>query len=226
MASFTTSRRHLVAAGAVAATALGARAAHAGEWIWRHRNRHWDDHDDGDGDGDGKKHCFREGTLVRTIAGERPIEAIAEGDQLPTKFGEIARVIRRHELGPADRAILITRSALGPDCPARDLYLSAGHALLIDGYLIAAGHLINDRTILRLPPDEAEYFHIELARHDVIWAEGLLCETSLAEGQRPCAPLVPYRWARGEVASHLRSAFAPVIDLRRPQDIVRDRLAA
>jgi hypothetical protein len=222
MASFTTSRRHLVAAGAIAASALAARAAHAGEWIWRHRNRHWDDHDAGDGE----RHCFREGTLVRTIAGERPIEIIAEGDQLPTRFGEISRVIRRHELGPADRTILITRSALGPDCPARDLYLSAGHALLIDGYLIAAEHLINDRTILRLPPDEAEYFHIELVRHDVIWAEGVLCETLLVEGQRPCAPLVPYRWARGEVASHLRSAFAPVIDLRRPQDIVRDRLAA
>ena len=222
MASMTTSRRHLVAAGAIVASALAARAAHAGEWFWRHRNRHWDPHDDGGGE----SHCFREGTLVRTIAGERPIEAIAEGDQLPTRFGEIARVIRRHELGPADRAILITRSALGPDCPARDLYLSAGHSLLIDGYLIAAGNLINDRTILRLPPDEAEYFHIELTRHDVVWAEGLLCESLLAEGQRPCAPLVPYRWARGEVASHLRSAFAPVIDLRRPQDIVRDRLAA
>jgi hypothetical protein len=220
MASFTTSRRHLVAAGAIAATALGARAANARRW-WRD-----DDDDRDDEDHRREKHCFREGTLVRTIAGERPIEAIAEGDQLPTRFGETARVVRRHELGPADRAILITRSALGPDCPARDLYLSAGHALLIDGYLIAAGHLINDRTVLRLPPDEAEYFHIELARHDVIWAEGLLCETLLVEGQRPCAPLVPYRWARGEVASHLRSAFAPVIDLRRPQDIVRDHLAA
>ena len=220
MASFTTSRRHLVAAGAIAATALGARAANARRW-WRD-----DDDDRDDEDHRREKHCFREGTLVRTIAGERPIEAIAEGDKLPTRFGEIARVIRRHELGRADRAILITRAALGSDCPTRDLYLTACHSLLIDGYLIAAGNLINDRTILRLPPDDAEYFHIELARHDLVWAEGLLCESLLAEGQRPCAPLVPYRWARGEVASHLRSALAPVIDLRRPQDIVRDRLAA
>src|ERR1700740_2794728 len=52
MASFITSRRHLVTAGAIAASALAARAAHAGEWFWRHRNRHWDDHDDGE------RHCF------------------------------------------------------------------------------------------------------------------------------------------------------------------------
>jgi hypothetical protein len=58
------------------------------------------------------------------------------------------------------------------------------------------------------------------------WAEGLLRKSLLAEGQRPYALLVPYRWARGEVASHLRSALAPVIDFRRPQDIVRDRPAA
>jgi hypothetical protein len=67
MAPFTTSRRHLVAAGAVAATALGARAANARRW-WRDDDDHRDDDDDRR-----EKHCFREGTLARTIAGERPI---------------------------------------------------------------------------------------------------------------------------------------------------------
>lgn len=220
MVSFTTSRRHLTAAGAIAASALAARGAQARHW-WRD-----DDHDRGDDHDRRKQHCFREGTLLRTVIGERPIEAIAEGEQLPTRFGEIARVITRRAFGPVDRTVLIIRSALGRDCPARDLYLSAAHALLIDGWLIAAGNLINDKTILRVPPGEAEYFHIELARHDVVWAEGLPCETLLGEGQRPCAPLAPYRWARGEIASHFRSALAPFIDLRQPQDIMRDRLAA
>jgi hypothetical protein len=41
----------------------------------------------------------------------------------------------------------------------------------------------------------------------------------------PFAPAVPYWGVRQELASHIRSVLAPVYDLRRPVDKIRDRIA-
>jgi hypothetical protein len=41
----------------------------------------------------------------------------------------------------------------------------------------------------------------------------------------PFAPYVPYN-SRQELASHVRSALAPIYDFRKPIDKVRDRIAA
>ena len=78
--------------------------------------------------------------------------------------------------------IRIAWSALGPNIPHAELYVSEAHALLIDGVLVAAGNLVNDATITRYDArglDELEFFHIKLERHDVIYAEGAPSETLL-----------------------------------------------
>jgi hypothetical protein len=41
----------------------------------------------------------------------------------------------------------------------------------------------------------------------------------------PFAPIVSYGGVRQELASHIRSALAPVYDLRKPIDKIRDRIA-
>jgi hypothetical protein len=72
----------------------------------------------------------------------------------------------------------VRQGALEPNVPRRDLYLSAKYALYLDGLLIPVERLVNGRSILRRQcPQEIEYFHIELASHDVILAEGAPAET-------------------------------------------------
>jgi hypothetical protein len=127
------------------------------------------------------------------------------------------------------------------------LYVSAAHALLIDGVLVAAGNLINDTTITRYNArelDELEFFHIKLERHNVIYAEGAPSETLLevdesaanfveylrehgvTTRENPCAPLLRYGYRRGEIKSCFRSAILPWIDRRQQVDIIRDKLDA
>jgi hypothetical protein len=222
------------------------------DWDWwkdkdrDHRDRH--DHK-----------CFLRGTTIRTSEGERKIEDLVVGDLLPTVFGGMRPIqwigrYRYRKSHPANawvRTILpirIARSALGPDVPGADLYISEAHALLIDGVLVAAGNLVNDTTIFRYDArelDELEFFHIKLERHDVIYAEGAPSETLLevdesavnfAEYLRqygpvrtketPCAPLLRYEYRRGEIKSCFRSAISPWIDRRQPVDIIRDKLDA
>jgi hypothetical protein len=144
------------------------------------------------------------------------------------------------------RPVRISRSALADGVPFRDLYLSQYHSLLIDGALVTAGTLANGTTIVQVDPREVQelaYFHIKLERHDVIFAEGAPCESLLkmdenannfpeyvrrygrpAADERPYAPLLAFNGTRAEVASRIRSALSPWFDIRRPLDIIRDRI--
>jgi hypothetical protein len=251
------SRRNLMRAGAIAGAALIAKATTAGaddldrdrDWDWR-RDKDPHRHD---------RQCFLRGTTVRTAEGDRKIENLAVGDLLPTVFGGTRAIqwIGRYQYRKSDPAkawvrsiipIRIARSALGRDVPHGDLYVTEAHALLIDGFLVQAGNLVNDTTITRYDArdlDELEFFHIKLERHDVIYAEGTPTETLLevdesaanfAEYLRqygpmtmketPCAPLLRYEYRRGEIRSCFRSAISPWIDRRQPVDIIRDKLDA
>jgi Hint domain len=200
--------------------------------------------------------CFLKGTTIRTAGGGRRVEDLAVGDLLPTVFGGICPIqwIGRYPFKKSDptkawiRAFLpvrIARSALGPDVPHTDLYVTQAHALLIDGVLVTAGSLINDTTITLYDArerDELEFFHIKLARHDVIYAEGAPCETliridetavnfadyrqygSLNTKDDRCAPLLDYSGGRNQIKSRFRSAISPWIDRRQKFDIIRDEL--
>ena len=78
--------------------------------------------------------------------------------------------------------VRIARSALAPDVPHADLYVTRGRSLLIDGVLVPAEVLINGTTITRYEArkyDELEFFHIKLETHDVVYAEGAPAETLL-----------------------------------------------
>jgi hypothetical protein len=199
--------------------------------------------------------CFLKGTKIRTSEGERKIEDLAIGDLLPTMFGGLRPIqwIGRYTLKKGDpskpwakdaQPICIARSALAPNVPRADLYVTAHHSILVDGVLVPAEALINGATVTRYEPesDELEFFHIKLESHDVIYAEGAPAETLVnvdetfvnfadylrrygapaAEDAR-CASLVPVG-GRAELKSRLRSAISPWIDVRNQVDIVRDRL--
>jgi hypothetical protein len=137
--------------------------------------------------------CFLRGTRISTLAGECRVEDLRIGDMVPTVFGGTRpiewigrfRRTRRDVSKPwveDARPVRIAPSALAPGIPSNDLFVTQGHALLIDRVLIPAGSLVNDATISLYPADEhseMEFFHIKLESHDVILAEGAPCETLL-----------------------------------------------
>ncbi|MCX7900532.1 MAG: Hint domain-containing protein, partial [Methylocystis sp.] len=141
--------------------------------------------------------------------------------------------------------VRIARSAIAPNVPKRDLFVTSGHGLYIDGALVPAGDLVNGVTIRRDAADdvnELEYFHVKLDSHDLVFAEGLACETLLIESEKAaanvelggvsvepvletaCAPLLFYSGRRGRIMSRLRSAISPWFDFRKELDRIRDRL--
>jgi hypothetical protein len=146
--------------------------------------------------------------------------------------------------------VRVAKDAFGVGNPHRDLYVSRSHMVHLNGVLIPVGNLINGRTItaVDVKGDRLEYYHVELETHDVLIAEGAPCETFLTTAEKLAvfdnadeyhamfgvpasdmaayAPLAAFNGGRSELKSRLRSALAPVIDIRRPMDIARDDIEA
>jgi hypothetical protein len=201
--------------------------------------------------------CFLKGTRIWTPVGERKVEDLRINDLVVTSSGEAKPVqwiwSRRHErqrgeIWPKEVApIRVAASALAPNTPHRDLFLSRDHCLYLDGVLIPVVDLINDATIARYAAEDLskiEYFHIKLEHHGVIYAEGAACETlqsitavdlefeeyrklygEPSSPDEPSAPILGYNGGRAMLRGRLRSAISPLIDLRTKLDIVRDDLA-
>jgi hypothetical protein len=249
----------MAAVPAIAQVVASAPAsAHDRDRGWgEYRDRDGRDHDrrGGHDSGRGGGNCFLRGTRISTMTGERRVEDLTIGDLVPTGFGGarpiqwIGRFRRiRNDVNrpwPKDaRPVRIARSALAPNVPRADLYLTQGHALLIDNLLIPAGSLVNGTTIsldAADEHDELEFFHIKLESHDVVYAEGALCETLLrvdetmsnfaehvrkygtAEApERHCAPIV-CNGLRSELSTRARSMMSPWLGPQK-LDHIRSRL--
>ncbi len=174
--------------------------------------------------------CFLRGTRIRTSRGYRRIETVTAGDLVPTLFSGLTPILKIDSFVATRREALpvcITRSALEDNVPATNLWLTGSHAIYFDGVLISICNLVNGTTIAfddKVSDDELEFFHIELAKHDVIDAEGVACESKLTPSMTRCAPRLCLNGGRSELRSRLRSAMAIVVDRRTPFDVVRDRL--
>jgi hypothetical protein len=200
------------------------------------------------------------GTRILTCRGAERVENLSIGDHVLTLRGEkpIKWIGRQHfSRGSSSRwpdsvhPIRISRAALADNVPHTDLYLSPMHALLIDDVLIEVKDLVNGTSITRAVPEgmrDIEYFHIELATHEVVLAEGAPVETLLVTSGResfsnfveyerlygqdtgaamvPYAPVLGYWGARTHLKALLRLGVSQVIDVRDPVQVAYDRIAA
>ncbi len=131
--------------------------------------------------------CYLKGTRILTPTGELPIERLSIGDRVVTRFGGVQtlRWIGRqsYEHGmlrerPSLTPVRITAGALGDGLPARDLYVTPGHSILLGGTLVLAKSLINGITITQTwAPRRIHYFQLVFDRHDCVRAEGAWSES-------------------------------------------------
>ena len=141
--------------------------------------------------------CFAGGTGIRTVDGDRPVELLQPGDLVAVRedgrtfYKPVIWVGVRHlDLTGHPRPELlapvrIRRDALGAGLPEQDLLLSPDHCLFIEDKLVPAKLLINGMTIVQERATQAvSYYHVELAQHGVLLAEGLPVESYLDTGNR------------------------------------------
>lgn len=142
--------------------------------------------------------CFTPGTRIRTAQGEARIEDLREGDMIQTRdngaqpicwIGQKrlsgARLRAMPELAP----VRLRGGALGLDIPEGDLLVSPDHRLILRGaraqalfstdeVLVTARDLVDDRAVRReYAARLLVYIHMALPRHEVIFANGVPCES-------------------------------------------------
>ena len=137
--------------------------------------------------------CFCAGTMIATPTGETPVEQLAVGDQVLTARGTVRPIVwigvgqvlaTRGRRGAAT-PVIVRRNALADNVPHRDLHVTKGHSVYLDGALIPVEFLVNHRSILW--DDQAQMvslYHIELETHDALLANGAPLESYRDDGNR------------------------------------------
>ena len=130
--------------------------------------------------------CFYPGTSIATPSSHVAVENLRAGDMvmtangaLPVRWIGMSHVSRRFADPLRVLPIRIKAGALGEGLPVRDLLLSPDHALFLDGILIQAGAMVNGTSIVREQnvPETFTYYHVELASHELLFAEGVPSES-------------------------------------------------
>lgn len=133
--------------------------------------------------------CFVEGTLLRGEDGERAIETLKVGDLVetldhglqPVRWIGCTEVEAVGDLAPIEFA----EGVMGAH---KALRVSPQHRMLITDWraevhfgaedvLVPAKALINDSDILRRSGGRINYWHVLFDRHEVVFANGVTCES-------------------------------------------------
>lgn len=133
--------------------------------------------------------CFAAGTLIDTVDGPRPVEALRAGDRVLTRDGGAqpvrwagSRVVAG---GGAFAPVRFAPGALGN---ARPLLVSPQHRMLLAGWrvellfgapevLAAALHLVDGRMVSRAPCARVEYVHLLFDRHEIVTSDDVPSES-------------------------------------------------
>lgn len=133
--------------------------------------------------------CFTPGTMIRVPGGEAAIETLRPGDLVETlDHGpqELRWIGQTTVDGTDDLApIRIEKGIFGN---RRPLVVSPQHRVLISGWkselilaapevLVPAKHLTGMDGVREEPAEEVHYVHILFDRHEIVFAEGVSCES-------------------------------------------------
>jgi len=138
--------------------------------------------------------CFMEGTKILTDQWYVPVEQLKVGDMVivhgellnkchvlddvrPMPILKIKKYVRKASL--ATCPVVFTKNAFGVNAPYEDLYVSPNHGMVDrKGRLVSAKKFVNNSSIFQDPTvDPVTYYHIELATHCTVRANGILTET-------------------------------------------------
>lgn len=172
--------------------------------------------------------CYDRGTLILTDRGARRIEDLRPGDHVQTADNgpqAIRWIDGRHVVGAGRFApVEFSAGAWGAEAPLRVsqqhrvLYRGPWAELLFgcDEVFVPAIHLVNGRDVRLLSRVRAQYFHLLLDRHEVIFANGVASESlhcAAAQGQGEGSDLPGFFPALPDL--HSQSAPLARRDLRR-----------
>lgn len=138
--------------------------------------------------------CFTPGTLIATLQGPKPTEALRRGDMLLTRDNGFQPLVwkgaRRERFSATQsRPVLIEKDALGPGQPARATVVSPTHKVLRSAHALPSAQaepevLVEARALVGTLPgvrfadvNKADYVHLLLDRHEVILGNGAWMES-------------------------------------------------
>ncbi len=130
-----------------------------------------------------------------------------KGQAQPVVWIGVGRVLVTPGRRSAATPVIVRRNALADNVPHRDLHVTKGHSLFIDDVLIPVEFLVNHRSIIwDDQAREVDIYHVELAKHGVLIADGAPAESYRDDGNRwlfqngnsgwglppqpPCAPVL------------------------------------
>ena len=135
--------------------------------------------------------CFVSGTLIRSEAGDVPVERLRVGQKVWTRDAGLQpiRWIGRRSL-PAEGNMAPVRINAGTFGDHGVLMVSPHHRVIVNNaqaellcgtheVLIAARDLVDEKSVTRQMGGFVEYVHILFDAHQVVWSNGLLTESFL-----------------------------------------------
>jgi hypothetical protein len=109
--------------------------------------------------------CLLKGTLILTPSGQQLIENLKPNDEIITSDGVTHKIKYMHHEHSVSETMLyvIRKNAVSENVPFEDLYLSGGHAVLIDGKLYHPEHHRNNKIFEKIKGTSiCEFYHIAL----------------------------------------------------------------
>ena len=141
--------------------------------------------------------CYAGGTEILTERGAAVVEAIKPNDKVVVRrdgqdvlepviwVGKTKIDLSQHAHPELAAPIRVKAGALADNTPTRDLFVSPEHCLILNGCCVPAKLLVNGGSIAReYRTTPFEYYHIELAKHGILIAEGAEAESYLDTGNR------------------------------------------
>ena len=142
------------------------------------------------------------------------------GEAHPITWIGTGKVLATRGRRTAATPVIVRKGALADSVPNRDLHITKGHSLYLDGALIPVEFLVNHRSIVWDDhAQEVEIYHVELATHGVLLANGAPAESYRDDGNRWLFRNANSGWDQGE-----KAACAPVLTGGAVVDAVWRRL--